>query len=99
MVWAPHSVGNWTVNNIPDERMQGWFNHFADSGEMPNTYACTDNGQIYNTSWVPSQGAWVAYHGMNLTTFNSKQATLASQGFYLHGWWYCGSVYTGIWRK
>lgn len=99
MVWAPHSVGNWTVNNIPDERMQAWFNHFADSGEMPNTYACTNNGQIYNTSWVPSQGAWVAYHGMNLTTFNNKKTTLSNQGFYLHGWWYCGSYYTGIWRK
>lgn len=99
MVWAPHSVAYWTVNNIPDERMQAWFNHFADSGVMPNVYACTDNGQIYNTGWVPSNGAWQAYHGMSLTSFNKKSDDLAKLGYTRHGWWYCGSVYTGIWRK
>ncbi|PUA29949.1 MAG: hypothetical protein B0W54_05265 [Cellvibrio sp. 79] len=99
MVWAPHSVAYWTVNNIPDERMQAWFNHFADSGVMPNVYACTDNGQIYNTGWVPSSGSWYAFHGMSLTTFNNKSTELANQGYTRYGWWYCGSVYTGIWRK
>jgi hypothetical protein len=99
MVWAPHSVAYWSVNNIPDERMQAWFNHFADSGVMPSVYACTDNGQIYNTSWVPTSGAWVAHHGMSLTTFNKKSTDLAALGFTRYGWWYCGSVYTGIWRK
>ncbi|HTF97011.1 MAG TPA: M23 family metallopeptidase [Cellvibrio sp.] len=99
MVWAPHSVGYWTVNNIPDERMQAWFNHFTDSGVMPNVYACTDNGQIYNTGWVPSSGSWYAYHGMSLTSFNKKSTDLASLGYTRYGWWYCGSVYTGIWRK
>lgn len=99
MVWAPHSVAYWTVNNIPDERMQAWFNHFVDSGEMPSAYACTDNGQIYNTSWVPSSGSWYAYHGMSLTTFNKKSTDMANLGFTRYGWWYCGSVYTGIWRK
>lgn len=99
MVWAPHSVAYWTVNNIPAARMQAWFNHFADSGEMPSVYACTDNGQIYNTSWVPSSGAWQAYHGMSLTTFNNKSTDLANLGYTRYGWWYCGSVYTGIWRK
>jgi hypothetical protein len=99
MIWAPHSVGYWTVNNIPDERMQAWFNHFADSGVMPNIYACTDNGQIYNTGWVPSSGAWQAYHGMSLTSFNKKSDDLAKLGYTRYGWWYCGSVYTGIWRK
>ena len=99
MVWAPHSVAYWTVNNIPDERMQAWFNHFVDSGEMPSAYACTDNGQIYNTSWVPSSGSWYAYHGMSLTTFNKKSTEMANLGFTRFGWWYCGSVYTGIWRK
>ena len=87
------------VNNIPDERMQGWFTHFADSGVMPSVYACTDNGQIYNTSWVPTSGSWYAYHGMSLTTFNKKSTDLANLGYTRYGWWYCGSVYTGIWRK
>lgn len=99
MVWAPHSVAYWTVNNIPDERMQSWFNHFADSGVMPSVYACSDNGQIYNTSWVPSSGSWYAYHGMSLATFTKKSNDLAALGYTRYGWWYCGSVYTGIWRK
>ncbi|WP_039915391.1 M23 family metallopeptidase [Cellvibrio mixtus] len=99
MIWAPHSVAYWTVNNIPDERMQAWFNHFADSGVMPNVYACTDNGQIYNTGWVPSSGSWQAFHGMTLTAFTKKSNDLAQLGYTRYGWWYCGSVYTGIWRK
>lgn len=99
MVWAPHSVGNWTVNNIADERMQGWFNHFVDSGVMPNVYACADDGQIYNTGWVPSKGSWAAYHGMSLVDFTIKSNDMALKGYTRFGWWYCGSVYTGIWRK
>ncbi len=99
MVWAPHSVAYWTVNNIPAARMQSWFNHFADSGVMPSVYACTNNGQTYNTSWVPSSGSWYAFHGMSLTAFNNKSTELANLGFTRYGWWYCGSVYNGIWRK
>lgn len=99
LVWAPHSVGYWTVNNIPDERMQAWFNHFADSGVMVDTFACTNGGQIYNTSWIPASGSWLAYFGMSLADFNSKSTTFANQGYTRTGWWYCGSIYTGIWRK
>jgi hypothetical protein len=99
LVWAPHSTAYWTVNNIADERFQGWFNHMADSGEMPENMACTNSGQIYNTDWVPSQGAWVANHGMTATDFTIKNATYTSQGFSLYKWWYCGSIRSAIWRK
>jgi hypothetical protein len=99
MIWAPHSVAYWTVNNIPDERMGAWFNHFADSGVMVNTFACTNSGQIYNTSWIPASGSWYAYYGMSLSTFNQKSNDFALKGYTRAGWWYCGSVYTGIWRK
>jgi len=99
MVWAPHSVGNWTVNNIQDEHFQGWFDHMADSGEMIDTLPCTSNGQIYNSTWIPSKGAWYSYFGMNLSDFNSKSDYFANLGYTRTGWWYCGSTYTGIWRK
>lgn len=99
LVWAPHSVGYWTVNNIPDERFQAWFNHFADSGVMLDTVPCTDGGQIYNTTWVPSSGSWYAHAGMSLTDFNNKSTYYANNGYTRTGWWYCGSNYTGIWRK
>lgn len=99
LVWAPHSVGYWTVNGIADEHFQGWFDHMVDSGEMIDTLPCSSNGQIYNSTWIPRQGSWYAYFGMNLSTFTSKSNTLASQGYTRTGWWYCGSTYTGIWRK
>ena len=99
LVWAPHSVGYWTVNNIPDERMQAWFNHFADSGVMLDTFPCSNGGQTYATTWIPASGSWYAYYGMSLTSFNNKSNELAGLGYTRTGWWYCGSVYTGIWRK
>jgi len=99
LVWAPHSVGYWTVNNIPDEAMQGWFNHFADAGEMIDTFPCTDGGQIYNTTWIPAKGSWYAYFGMSSAEFAQKSNDLAFKGYTRTGWWYCGAVYTGIWRK
>lgn len=99
LVWPPHSVGYWTVNNIKDEHFQGWFNHMADSGEMVDTLPCSSDGQIYNTTWIPSKGAWYAYAGMTLTEFIQKSDQYASLGYVRTGWWYCGPVYTGIWRK
>lgn len=99
LVWAPHSVGYWTVNNIPDERFQAWFNHFVDSGVMLDTLPCTDGGQIYNTTWIPAYGSWYAHAGMSLSDFTSNSAYYANKGYTRTGWWYCGSKYTGIWRK
>jgi hypothetical protein len=99
LVWAPHSVGYWTVNNIPDERFQAWFNHFADSGVMIDTLPCTDGGQIYNTTWIPTSGSWYAHAGMSLSDFNSNSTYYANKGYTRTGWWYCGTKYTGIWRK
>lgn len=99
LVWAPHSVGYWTVNNIPDEYFQGWFNHMADSGVMIDTLPCSSSGQIYNSTWVPSQGSWYAHFGMSLSDFADKSDHYANLGYQRTGWWYCGSIYTGIWRK
>ncbi|MES2822786.1 MAG: M23 family metallopeptidase [Pseudomonadota bacterium] len=99
LVWAPHSVGYWTINNIQDEHFQMWFNHMADSGVMLDTLPCTSSGQIYNSTWVPAQGSWYAHFGMNASVFADKSDHYAYQGYTRTGWWYCGSVYTGIWRK
>ncbi len=99
LVWAPHSTAYWTVNNIQDENFQGWFNHMADSGEMPENIPCTSNGQIYNTDWVPSSGGWLANFGMTATDFSTKNAVYTAQGFHLYKWWYCDSIRSAIWRK
>ncbi|MEN9868343.1 MAG: hypothetical protein RL748_3933 [Pseudomonadota bacterium] len=99
LVWPQHSTAYWTVNNIADEYFQGWFNHMVDSGEMPENMPCTNNGQIYNTDWVPSKGAWVANHGMTASDFTVKNATYSAQGYALYKWWYCDSYRSAIWRK
>jgi len=99
MVWAPHSVAYWTVNNIPDERMSAWFNHFADSGVMIDTFPCSNGGQTYSTTWIPAKGSWYSHFGMSLDDFESNSMVYATKGYTRTGWWYCGSVYTGIWRK
>ena len=99
LAWAARSTGYWTVNNIDAENFQGWFNHMADSGQMPETMVCTDGGDNYNTTWVPSKGQWVANHGMSASDFTLKNALYTAQGYTLYKWWYCGSIRSGIWRK
>ncbi len=99
LMWAPHSTGYWTVNNIKSGDFQGWFNHMADSGEMPENMPCTNSGAIYNTDWVPSKGGWYAGAGMTAAEMTNKTATYTAQGFSLYKWWYCGSVRSAIWRK
>ena len=99
LMWAPHSTAYWTVNNIQSGAFQGWFNHMADSGEMPENIPCTNSGAIYNTDWVPSKGGWYANFGMSAADMTAKSATYAAQGFSLYKWWYCGSVRSAIWRK
>ncbi|QYF95220.1 M23 family metallopeptidase [Massilia sp. PAMC28688] len=99
LIWAPRSTGYWTVNDIPAARFQGWFNHMKDSGQMPESLACTAGGAIYNTQWVPSKGAWYARAGMNATEMANLTNTLAAQGFYQYKWWYCDAVRSAIWRK
>ena len=99
LVWAPRSTGYWTVNNISSAAFQGWFNHMTDSGQMPENLPCTNNGAIYNTDWVPSQGSWIAYAGMSAAEMANRTNTLAAQGYYQYKWWYCDSVRSAIWRK
>jgi hypothetical protein len=99
MIWAPRSTAYWTVNNIKDEEFGGWFNHMADSGEMPENIPCTNSGQIYNSDWVPGKGYWLAHYGMTAADFAAKSATYKAQGFSVYKWWYCGTIRSAIWRK
>lgn len=99
LIWAPRSTGNWTVNNISSKAFQGWFNHMKDSGQMPESLACTSNGAIYNTQWVPSKGSWYAKAGMTAIEMANLTTTLANQGYRQYKWWYCSSVRSAIWRK
>jgi hypothetical protein len=99
LIWAPRSTGYWTVNNIRDEDFQGWFDHMADSGEMPENMPCSSDGQIYNGEWVPSKGGWYAHFGMTAAELSAKNTTYAAQGYSQYKWWFCGSLRSAIWRK
>ena len=99
LIWATRSTGHWYVNNISSAAFQGWFNHMTDSGEMPESLACTDGGATYNTEWVPSKGSWYAKAGMSAIELANLTNTLAAQGYSQYKWWYCGSSRSAIWRK
>lgn len=99
LIWAPRSTGHWYVNNITGAGFQGWFNHMKDSGQMPESLACSNGGALYNTEWVPSQGAWVARAGMTATELATQTNSLALQGYAQYKWWYCDASRSAIWRK
>ncbi|MEJ7806328.1 MAG: M23 family metallopeptidase [Telluria sp.] len=99
LIWAPRSVSNWTVNNISSAMLQPWSSHMIDSGQMPESLACSSGGAVYNTQWVPSKGTWYARAGLNATEFANLTNALAGQGYYQYKWWYCDSVRSAIWRK
>ena len=98
-VWAPHQVGNWTYNGIPAVDYQSIFDHFVDSGEMPDTVSCHNNGATYDSNWIPTHGAWVSNHGMSIADHALKNATLMAQGFKETAVFTCGSIMAAVWRK
>lgn len=99
LIWAPRSTGHWYVNNISSAAFQSWFNHMKDSGQMPESLACTNGGAVYNTEWVPSKGAWYAKAGMSANELATLSNTLAMQGYSQYKWWYCDAARSAIWRK
>ena len=99
LVWAPHPIGNWTYNGIPVANYQSIFDHFVDSGEMADTVSCSNNGAVYNTTWVPAKGSWVSHHSMSIIDYAVKNAQYVSQGYKQTSVYTCGTVMAAIWRK
>lgn len=99
LVWAPRSVGNWTINNVSGAALQGWSNHMRDSGHMPDSLAFTSCSPTYNTQWVPVQGSWYAKANITATEMANLTSTLAGQGYQQYKWWYCNDLRSAIWRK
>lgn len=99
LVWPPHPVGNWTYNGIDAASYQRVFDHFVDSGVMPDTVACKNNGATYDTTWVPAKGAWISHHRMSKVTHDARNATYKAQGYKETAVYSCGSVMAAVWRK
>ncbi len=99
LVWPPHPIGNWTYNGIEASAYQRVFDHFVDSGEMPDTVSCKNNGATYDTTWIPAKGSWISHHGMSITDHAVKNAQYIKQGYKQTSVYTCGSVMAAIWRK
>jgi hypothetical protein len=99
LVWAPRPVGNYTFNGTPAAEYQSLFDHMSDSGMMPDTITCKNNGATYDTNWVPSSGNWVSFAGMSADEAASKHAALTAEGFKRTSSFTCGSVTVAVWRK
>lgn len=99
LVWPPHSVGNYTWNGTNDEDYQRLFDHMSDSGMMLDIVTCKNNGQTYDSKWVPAKGDWVSHHDMTAATATEKQAFYTMKGFTRTSSFTCGSRQVAVWRK
>lgn len=99
LVWAPHQIGNWTYNGIPAADYQSIFDHFVDSGEMADTVSCSNNGAIYNSTWIPANVSWISHHGMSIPDHAVKNMQYTQQGYKETSVYTCGTVMAAIWRK
>jgi hypothetical protein len=99
LVWPPHPIGNWTYNGIEGAAYQRVFDHFVDSGEMPDTVSCKNNGASYDSTWIPAKGSWISHHGMSIPDHAAKNAQFTKQGYKETSVYTCGKVMAAIWRK
>lgn len=99
LIWPPRPAGNVTWNGVDDSAFQRTFEHFVDSGMMPDTISCRNNGATYDSTWVPAQGAFIAHHRMSAQEFSTKKATYQEQGWRVVSQYQCGLVFAAVWRK
>lgn len=99
LIWPPRPVGNTVWNGIGTDAFQRTFDHFVDSGMMPDTLSCRNNGATYDTTWVPTRGDFVAHHRMSKPEFEDRKASYRSQGWKVVSQYQCGPVIAAVWRK
>lgn len=99
LVWPPRTAGNAVWNGIGAAAFQRTFEHFTDSGMMPDTISCRNDGKVYDTTWVLERGGYIAHHRMSPSSYALKNAQYSSEGWTLASAFRCGSVVAAIWRK
>lgn len=99
LIWPPRPAGNATFNGIGASAFQRTFEHFVDSGMMPDTISCRNNGAVYDTTWVPTQGTFIAHARMSPLEYPIKKLSYAAEGWRLVSEFQCGTVIAAIWRK
>lgn len=99
LVWGWRPIGNYTFKGTPAADYQSLFDHMTDSGMMPDLISCKNNGAVYDSTWVPSQGAWASFHGMSAAEAAAKHAEYTAKGYKRTSSFTCGSVSVAVWRK
>ena len=99
LVWPPHTIGNYTWKGTKSQDYQRLFDHMSNSGMMINTVTCKNNGQTYDSNWVPAKGKWVSHFGMTAATAAEKHASYTMNGFTRTSSFTCGSRQVAVWRK
>lgn len=99
LFWPPRPAGNLTFNEIKSADYQRLSDHLVDSGMMPNLISCQSNGASYNSTWVPHQGQWASFHGMNAAQALAKNTLYTSQGYKRTSSYTCGAANVAVWRK
>ncbi|MES2442735.1 MAG: M23 family metallopeptidase [Pseudomonadota bacterium] len=99
LFWPPRPAGNYTFKGTEDEGFQGLFDHLSDSGMMPDLIWCADNGQIYNSTWVPVKGSWQSRFGMTAAEATERHAHFTGLGYKRTSSFTCGDFQAAVWRK
>ncbi|MCU0890987.1 MAG: hypothetical protein MUE77_04410 [Sandarakinorhabdus sp.] len=99
LVWPARTAGNATWNGISAGAFQRTFEHFTDSGMMPDKISCRNGGKTYDSTWVPAVGAFITHHGMTPMDYAAKNNQYRGQGYRLASMSQCGMTVVAVWRK
>ena len=99
LFWPPRSVGTYTFKGTPDHEFNALFKHMSNSGMMPEWVSCQNNGDIYDSKWIPWKGVWYMRFGLSDLEAKTLNATYTAQGFKRTSSYTCGSVNVAVWGK
>lgn len=99
LIWPPRPAVKTASNGVDHTAFQRTYEHFIDSGLMPDTIACRNGGDTYDSTWVPTQGNFIVHYRMLVQDFASKKSTYSAEGWRLVSQSKCGLIFAAIWRK
>lgn len=99
LVWPARTAGNAVWNGIGAGAFQRTYEHFTDSGMMPDTITCRNGGKTYDSTWVPASGGFITHHGMSLLDYATKNNQYRGDGWRLASMSQCGMKVVAVWRK
>ena len=66
---------------------------------MPDWVSCQNNGDTYDSKWVPWKGQWYMRFGLSDQEAMTWQTAYTAQGFKRTSSYTCGSVNVAVWWK